>query len=101
MRTPSRKRASNLNSAYSLFPVTPQKLLFPTSNSGSSPFRTPGTRQSIFDPHDPGAMLDEELSRLGAQMGGQDSPAGVYEGKRGMLYESPNMLSPGKWAKWW
>jgi len=45
--------------------------------------------------------LDEELSRLGAQMGGQDSPAGVYEGKRGLLYESPSMPSPGKWAKWW
>ena len=100
--TPSRKRTSGLNPT--LFPITPKKLLFPPpglSYSQDSPFRTPGSRQSIFDPHDPGALLDEELSRLGAQMNGQDSPAGVYEGKKGMLYESPSMPSPGKWAKWW
>lgn len=105
MRTPSRKRASNLSATpISLFPITPKKLVFPaptSSYSQDSPFRTPGSRPSIFDPHDPGALLDEELSRLGAQMGGQDSPAGLYEGRKGLLYESPSMPSPGKWAKWW
>ena len=108
-RTPSRKRpSSSLNPAssnISLFPVTPKKLIFPTANSSyypqDSPFRTPGSRPSIFDPHDPGALVDEELSRLGAQIGGQDSPVGLYEGRRGLLYESPSMPSPGKWTKWW
>lgn len=105
MRTPSRKRSSNLNFSHaSIFPVTPKKLVFPQPNAGysqDSPFRTPGSRQSIFDPHDPGALLDDELSRLGAQMRGQDSPTGLYEGRKGLLYESPSMPSPGKWAKWW
>ena len=101
IHTPSRKRTFTLNPAHSLiFPVTPKKHIFPTPNSSQeSPFRTPGSRFGLFDPHDTSTLLDEELSRFG---GGQDSPdGGLYEGKKGLLYESPSMPSPGKWAKWW
>ncbi|EGO20500.1 hypothetical protein SERLADRAFT_441842 [Serpula lacrymans var. lacrymans S7.9] len=104
IRTPTRKRGHNHHKdrdSSTLFPpLTPRKLVFPGPPSISeSPFRTPGAR-SIFDPYDPGAMLDEELSALGARMGGQDSPAGLFEGRKGLLYESPSMPSPGKWARW-
>ncbi|KAG2121860.1 hypothetical protein DEU56DRAFT_833390 [Suillus clintonianus] len=105
IRTPSRKRGTHAHGHHHkdtsiLFPpVTPKKLVFPThSSSAESPFRTPGSK-SIFDPHDPGAILDEELARLGAK-GMQESPIGLFEGRRGLLYESPNMPSPGKWARW-
>lgn len=111
LRTPSRRRTiSSSNDRAPLFPsfpVTPKKLfsasLPHSGHSQDSPFRTPvaGSRHaSIYDPHDPGALLDEELSRLGA-VGTQDSPEGLYEGRKGLLYESPSMPSPGKWAKWW
>lgn len=98
MRTPSRKRPGNAGGSVIFPPVTPKRLVFP--NSGDSPFRTPGSSRShvIYDPHDPGALLDEELSRLG-ERGAQDSPAGLF-GKGG-LYESPSLPSPGKWARWW
>ncbi|KAG0705569.1 hypothetical protein DFH29DRAFT_1077532 [Suillus ampliporus] len=105
IRTPSRKRGTHTHGHHHkdttiLFPpVTPKKLVFPThSSSAESPFRTPGSR-SIFDPHDPGALLDEELARLGAK-GMQESPIGLFEGRRGLLYESPNIPSPGKWSRW-
>ena len=85
VRTPSRKRGHR-DSASTLFPpITPKKLVFPTPGSATeSPFRTPGSR-TIFDPHDPSALLDEEFARLGAK-GIQASP-----------YESP---SPGKLPRW-
>ncbi|KAI6024444.1 hypothetical protein EDC04DRAFT_3143322 [Pisolithus marmoratus] len=70
----------------------------PPSSSSESPFRTPGSR-SIFDPHDPSALLDEEFARLGAK-GTQDSPVGLFEGRRGLLYESPSVPSPGKFPRW-
>ncbi|KAH7885848.1 hypothetical protein F5I97DRAFT_1162369 [Phlebopus sp. FC_14] len=101
IRTPSRKRGHpNHRDTSTLFPpMTPKKLVFPApSPSTESPFRTPGTR-SIFDPHDPGALLDEEFARLGAK-GAQDSPAGLFESRRGLLYESPNIPSPGKLPRW-
>lgn len=105
IRTPSRKRGPLAHGHHhkdtsTLFPpVTPKKLVFSTqSSSAESPFRTPGSR-SIFDPHDPGALLDEELARLGAK-GMQESPIGLFEGRRGLLYQSPNMPSPGKWSRW-
>jgi hypothetical protein len=87
--TPSRRLTTIGGST--VFPIgTPKRLVFPSLSE--SPFRTPGSRpHMIYDPHDPGALLDEELSRLGER----DSPAG-----RG-LYESPNVGSPGKWARWW
>ncbi|OAX43212.1 hypothetical protein K503DRAFT_732143 [Rhizopogon vinicolor AM-OR11-026] len=105
IRTPSRKRGAHAHGHHhkdtsTLFPpVTPKKLVFPTQpSSAESPFRTPGSK-SIFDPHDPSALLDEELARLGAK-GMQESPIGLFEGRRGLLYQSPNMPSPGKWARW-
>lgn len=101
LRTPSRKRSYHRdrerdNIPTHFPPVTPKKLVFPTPGStAESPFRTPGSR--IFDPHDPGALLDEEFARLGARAA-QESPAGLYG--RGLLYESPNAPSPGKLPRW-
>ncbi|KAG6866566.1 hypothetical protein C0991_002051 [Blastosporella zonata] len=79
-RTPRKRIVSS--GASGAGPVTPRRLVFPTNQNDSpfstpvgsggifSPFRTPGSR-SVFDPHDPGALLDEELNRMGAG----DSPA--------------------------
>ncbi|KAJ6518704.1 hypothetical protein C8R45DRAFT_2943 [Mycena sanguinolenta] len=106
-RTPARKRNAASSSAH---PITPKRLLFGIDNSSpfrtpgggtlsASPFRTPGGSRGggIFDPHDPSALLDEELNNFGAA----GSPAGLYG--KGTLYDSPNPLdgSPGKWARWW
>ncbi|KAF8433217.1 hypothetical protein L210DRAFT_962107 [Boletus edulis BED1] len=102
VRTPSRKRPYHRDrdrDAVSAHfpPVTPKKLVFPAPGStAESPFRTPGPR--IFDPHDPGTLLEEEFARLGAKAA-QESPAGLYG--RGLLYESPNALSPGKLTRWY
>ncbi|KII87419.1 hypothetical protein PLICRDRAFT_55379 [Plicaturopsis crispa FD-325 SS-3] len=103
MRTPSRRRSSSLGTNLFGPPVTPKKLTFPPSASGTqdSPFRTPGSRVSIFDPHDPGSMLDDELSRIGSAAGAQESPAGLFGRGKGLLYESPDAGSPGRWTKWW
>ena len=110
MRTP-RKRGSatqqQTTTAYFGQPVTPRRLVFPTSLA-DSPFRTPvgglgastpGSR--IYDPHDPRTLLDEELNRIS---GGYDSPAGLFgKGRGSLLYDSPEvgLDSPGKWSKWW
>ncbi|KAG9309517.1 hypothetical protein JVU11DRAFT_10490 [Chiua virens] len=99
VRTPSRKRSHHRDrDAIPHFPpVTPKKLVFPTPGSAAeSPFRTPSR---IFDPHDPGALLEEEFARLGAKAA-QESPAGLYD-RRGLLYESPNLSSPGKLPRWY
>ncbi|THH14627.1 hypothetical protein EW146_g5730 [Bondarzewia mesenterica] len=114
LRTPSRRRASSSNLALDVnvlqtshltpfAPATPRKISF-ASTVQESPFRTPG--RGIFDPHDPSALLDEELTRLGAQsasMGLQESPAGLglFARGRGMLYESPDASSPGRWTRMW
>ncbi|GLB41801.1 putative DNA ligase [Lyophyllum shimeji] len=92
-------------------PVTPRRLVFPSNQNDSpfrtpgagdvfSPFRTPGSR-SFFDPHDPAALLDEELNRMGAGAG--DSPTGLFGKSKGsLLYESPGYsTSPGKYPRWW
>ncbi|KAF8631912.1 hypothetical protein AX15_002169 [Amanita polypyramis BW_CC] len=88
-------------------PVTPKRLYSgatdvrtPLGGVGTSPFRTPSSR-SVFDPHDPGALLDEELNRAAA--GQDDSPIGLFgKGHATLLYDSPGALSsPGKWFKWW
>ena len=110
MQTP-RKRVSKMDTS-NLYepPVTPKKLIFPSSlddspfrtpsgGLGASPFRTPGSR-NIIDPHDPRALLDEELNRIGNSYG--DSPAGLFgKGRGSLLYDSPGFDSPGKWSKWW
>ncbi|KAG6891204.1 hypothetical protein C0995_008456 [Termitomyces sp. Mi166 len=103
-RTP-RKRV--VSSGVVVAPVTPRRLVFPTNQNESpfstgaggifSPFRTPGSR-SVFDPHDPGALLDEELNRMGAATG--DSPAGLFgKGRGSLLYDSPGFSSSP--ARWW
>ncbi|KAH0582861.1 Forkhead box protein I1 [Termitomyces sp. J132] len=96
-RTPRRRVVSS-----GIAPVTPRRLVFPTNQNESpfstpaggifSPFRTPGSR-SVFDPHDPGALLDEELNRMGGE-----SPAGLFgKGRGSLLYDSPGLSSSGWW----
>ncbi|KAF8225535.1 hypothetical protein L208DRAFT_1305862 [Tricholoma matsutake] len=96
---------------YGPAPVTPRKLAFPPNQNespyrtpggvfGLSPFRTPSSR-AVFDPHDPGALLDEELSRMGVA-GHGDSPGGLFGKARGsLLYDSPGLSSPDQWQRWW
>jgi hypothetical protein len=59
--------------------------------------------RGLFDPHDPGTLLDEELARLGAQgtpsRGLHESPVGFAQ--RGFLYESPSTQSPERWTRMW
>jgi len=99
VRTPSRKGPTSAGGSSFFPPVTPKKLIFP--GSGESPFRTPGSRpHTIYDPHDPGTLLDDELNRLGERRM-QDSPAGLLGNAMGLLYESPNIGSPGKLTRWW
>lgn len=110
LRTPSRKIP-----ALGGPPVTPKRSFSSNQNEspfrtpgggggvlGDSPFRTPGSR-GVFDPHDPRALLDEELSRMGAQTEDDDSPGGLYgKGRGSLLYDSPGLMdSPGKWTRWW
>ncbi|KAF8159665.1 hypothetical protein B0H34DRAFT_782336 [Crassisporium funariophilum] len=109
MRTP-RKRVSNSNTSSIYAPVTPRKLIFPSVGDSpfrtpmgglsTSPFRTPGSR-NIFDPHDPTALLHDELNRMGTAY--EDSPGGLFgKGRGSLLYDSPGLDStPGKWNKWW
>jgi hypothetical protein len=105
-RTP-RKRPSD-SGTIGLAPVTPRKLVFqnespyrtPGGVFGLSPFRTPSSR-AVFDPHDPGALLDDELSRMGVA-GHGDSPGGLFGKARGsLLYDSPGLSSPDQWQRWW
>ena len=94
VRTPTRRRTSSNYTSFT--PATPRKLAFTLGGASESPFR------GIFDPHDPSALLDEELARLGAQGGSlQESPAGLFARGRGLLYESPDGASPGKWSRMW
>ena len=78
-------------------PVTPKRLTF--GSGDGSPLRTPS--RSILDPHDPSALLDEELARLGSQSGSGHTPTGLFGNMRGMLYESPGLTSPGRWDRYW
>jgi DNA ligase-4 len=105
-KTPRKRIPSSGPTAVS--PVTPRKLVFltnqnsspfrtPVGGFGTSPYRTPGSR-GIFDPYDPGALLDEELNRMGT-IGQGDSPAGLFgKGRGSLLYDSPGLsISPGRW----
>lgn len=106
MKTPSRKRSqAGSSSAFGLLSTPARRLIFP--GSGDSPFRTPGGlggsnmspfRMGIYDPNDPMAMLDEELTRMG-ESGRGDSPGGLF-GKSRLLYDSPNNFSdsPGRYG---
>jgi hypothetical protein len=64
---------------------------------GESPFRTPtsGLRGSLFDPHNPSTLLEEELSRYQSGGGMMDSPAGLY----GKYKTSPGSF--GSPTRWW
>ncbi len=100
MRTPSRTRSVATSSA---LPVTPRRLF----SLGDSPFRTPvgkSSFRSIYDPHDPTSLLDDELHRMGAA-GHGDSPAGLFgKSRASLLYDSPGNVmggSPDKWQRWW
>ncbi|KAI5121886.1 hypothetical protein M0805_001091 [Coniferiporia weirii] len=97
-RTPSR-RPAELSSGPLTLPATPRRIFSPFGTF--SPFRTP-SRRGIFDPADPGTMLEEELSALASakQRGPQDSPVGFFPRGKGFLYESPNLPSPDKWKPW-
>lgn len=98
LRTPSRKRPGQSGSSgsrrlvdFSPFaPVTPKRLVF---HSQESPFRTPSR---VFDPHDPGNILNEELKRLGEQAHYEESPTGFF-GQRHPLYDSPGLGSPSRY----
>lgn len=94
LRTPSRRRTSSQFTPFT--PVTPRKLMF-MGVTNESPLR------GLFDPHDPGTLLDEELARLGAQgtpsRGLHESPVGFAQ--RSLLYESPSTQSPERWTRMW
>ena len=108
-RTPRKRRSDS--GSIGPAPVTPRKLVFLSNQNdspyltpggvlGLSPFRTPSSR-AVFDPHDPGTLLDEELSRMGAA-GHGDSPGGLFGKARGsLLYDSPGLSSPDQWQRWW
>ncbi|KAJ8095203.1 hypothetical protein PM082_010425 [Marasmius tenuissimus] len=86
-------------------PVTPKRIggldESPFRASFISPFRTPGSRL-IIDEHDPRALLDAELNRLGAEQSDSPPTSGLFGKQRELLYESPNPIdaSPGKWGSW-
>lgn len=99
-RTPSKTRSAATSSA---LPVTPRRLF----SLSDSPFRTPvgkSSFRSIYDPHDPTSLLDDELHRMGAA-GHGDSPAGLFgKSRASLLYDSPGNAmgnSPDKWQRWW
>ena len=105
LRTP-RRRLTQAGGGSVFFggpPVTPRRLLFPAS--GDSPFRTPragspfrtpgGERGAILDPHDPRALLHEELNNRALD----ESPGGIFgKGRGALLYDSPGYDTH---AKYW
>lgn len=95
LKTPSKRTAESSIGA----PETPRKVFSPFGTF--SPFRTP-SRRIVFDPSDPGTMLDEELTALASarQHIPNDSPAGLFSRLKGYLYDSPNIPSPDKWRPW-
>ncbi|KAJ8521550.1 hypothetical protein ONZ45_g1751 [Pleurotus djamor] len=108
LRTPPKKRSPQASGPFN--PVTPRKLVFPSSGFMESPLRTPSNgvnlspfrtplSRGIFDPHDPSNLLDEELSRMGTQ----ESPGGLFGKTRSsLLFESPNIgTSPSACPRWW
>jgi hypothetical protein len=61
-------------------PVTPNKRPGFSILTGDSPFNSPS--KSVFDPHDPRAVLDEELRRFGDQ-DLYSSPVGLFGKNKG------------------
>ncbi|TFK51780.1 hypothetical protein OE88DRAFT_1658392 [Heliocybe sulcata] len=112
--TPLQERFDSLerrssDSGLPFLPVTPKRLAFPNpgNTTGRTPFRSPFPspfRSSllgiggIYDPNDPSAILNDELSRLGAA---GDSPVGLYgRNERALLYESPDASSPSRYSRY-
>ncbi|KZT27882.1 hypothetical protein NEOLEDRAFT_1240021 [Neolentinus lepideus HHB14362 ss-1] len=101
------EKYSSSDSGLPFLPVTPKRLTFPNPGSGRTPLRSPFPspfRSSIlaagefYDPNDPSAILNDELSRLGSA---GDSPVGLYgRAERGLLYESPDASSPGRLSRY-
>ncbi|TCD63707.1 hypothetical protein EIP91_005078 [Steccherinum ochraceum] len=123
LRTPSRKRVPSGGgpgsgsgsksgpgkSPSNIYSFSPGFGHFSTPKRGStsfgatdfeSPFRP---SWSMYDPHDPAALLDDEVKRLSNQNDAtQGSPSGLYgRAGKGLLYESPSVPSPGKWENLW
>lgn len=99
-KTPSRPSRSNLlpPQYFPPPPVTPNKKPGFSILTGDSPFNSPS--KSVFDPHDPRAVLDEELRRFGDQ-DLYSSPVGLFGKNKGvLLYQSPGVPSPGT-TGWW
>lgn len=99
-KTPSRPSRSNLlpPQYFPPPPVTPNKKPGFSILTGDSPFNSPS--KSVFDPHDPRAVLDEELRRYGDQ-DLYSSPVGLFGKNKGiLLYQSPGVPSPGT-TGWW
>ena len=99
-KTPSRPPRSNLlpPQYFPPPPVTPNKRPGFSILTGDSPFNSPS--KSVFDPHDPRAVLDEELRRFGDQ-DLYSSPVGLFGKNKGvLLYQSPGVPSPGA-TGWW
>lgn len=98
-KTPSRRSDdATAGAGTSNVPITPRRIFSPFT--GFSPFRTP-SRRNIFDAQDPSRILDDELEALAAaKQRASDSPGGLFPRGKGLLYESPNLPSPGKWRPW-
>jgi hypothetical protein len=95
LRTPSRHRRASAGAGAGAPMLAPHAPVTPKKQLGVSMY-------GIFNPHDPALALDEEL-RLGgpahARFLESQSPAGLFGGTRGMLYESPSGPSPGPWSR--
>ena len=99
-KTPSRPSRSNLLTPqyFPPPPVTPNKKPGFSILTGDSPFNSPS--KTVFDPHDPRAVLDEELRRYGDR-DLYSSPVGLFGKNKGLLlYQSPGAPSPGA-TGWW
>lgn len=105
LRTPSRTRTITDNS--SMLPITPGGKFYTTSpfsslpGIGFSPFRTP-SRRVLFDPHDPGNLLEEEIAHINSleMLDSIATPVGAFA-EKGLLYESPFLPSPSAWTRPW
>lgn len=105
LRTPSRARTISENSSLQQ-PVTPSRKLYASPfpsllGVGFSPFRTP-SRRPIFDPHDPGTLLEEEIAQMRSleMLESLGSPLASFA-EKGLLYESPSLPSPSAWTRPW
>lgn len=105
--TPSRGSGFRRTSSNFSNPFTPRNLTLSYPNFGSasnSPFRSTPTN-GVYDPHDPSAMLNDELARMG-ERGAIDSPSGysfsgMFGKTKGLMYESPDGPGSKGWSPAW